>query len=206
VNGSPRKFFPKDELGLCPKFTTKDSHTSLPRSRSHNGPTNPRNKPKLKATRKRNSRSKGLKQSAVAWADRPYGGGGLSAGTRRTFRKAQGGLSKIGSRTYSSALLKTDHPPTTCRLSAPGEPSAHSFRTVSRISATKITGTNGSKRNDGRTRNEHNKYPAAKLLVDHLRLPSGLSATRGQSSPSSKSQAPKHLSVHGSPKRLELLR
>jgi hypothetical protein len=37
---------------------------SLPRSCSHNRPTNLRNKPKLKATQKHKSRSKGLRQSA----------------------------------------------------------------------------------------------------------------------------------------------
>jgi hypothetical protein len=30
---------PKSRTRLCPKFTTKDSHMSLPRLRSHNGPT-----------------------------------------------------------------------------------------------------------------------------------------------------------------------
>jgi hypothetical protein len=43
--GADKNSSPKRELGLYPKFTTKDSHTSLPRSHSHNGPTNPRNKP-----------------------------------------------------------------------------------------------------------------------------------------------------------------
>jgi hypothetical protein len=60
---------------------------SLPRSRSHNGPTNPRNKPQLKPTRKRNSRSKGLRLSAQPGADHPRGGDALSAGARRTIRK-----------------------------------------------------------------------------------------------------------------------
>jgi hypothetical protein len=32
--------FPKRELGLRPKFTTKDSHRSFPRSHSYNRPTN----------------------------------------------------------------------------------------------------------------------------------------------------------------------
>jgi hypothetical protein len=45
---------PKRELGLCPKSTTKDSHTSLPRSRSHNGPTNTRNKSQTNLTQKHN--------------------------------------------------------------------------------------------------------------------------------------------------------
>jgi hypothetical protein len=90
----PIKFFPRDKLRLCPKFITKDSHTSLPRSRSHNRPTNPRNKPKDSPTslprsrshnrptnprnkpqtiskRKRNTRSKGLSDSAKVQADGP---------------------------------------------------------------------------------------------------------------------------------------
>jgi hypothetical protein len=100
---------PKRELGLYPKFTTKDSHTSLPRSYSHYGPTNPRNKPQPIPKRKRNSRSKGLSNSALDQAecpqapsgpsarlgrtvrghlaDRPQGLGGLSAWLRRTVRK-----------------------------------------------------------------------------------------------------------------------
>jgi hypothetical protein len=32
---------------VSPKITTKDSPMNLPRSRSHNGPTNPKSKPKL---------------------------------------------------------------------------------------------------------------------------------------------------------------
>jgi hypothetical protein len=32
------------ELGLCPQITSEKSRTHLPRSRSHNGPTDPRNK------------------------------------------------------------------------------------------------------------------------------------------------------------------
>jgi hypothetical protein len=51
---------PKKEPGLYPEFTTKDSHTSLPRSRSHSGPTNPRNKPQTIPKRKHDSKSKGL--------------------------------------------------------------------------------------------------------------------------------------------------
>jgi hypothetical protein len=68
-------------------MTTKDSHTSLLRSRSHNRPTNRRNKPQLKATRKRNSRSKGLRQSAVPGADGPRCPGGQSARSRQTVRE-----------------------------------------------------------------------------------------------------------------------
>jgi hypothetical protein len=64
-----------------------DSHTSLPRSRSHNGPTNPRNKPQLNPTRQRNSKSKRLRQSGKHQADRPQCPGGLSARRAWTVRK-----------------------------------------------------------------------------------------------------------------------
>jgi hypothetical protein len=60
---------------------------SLPRSHSHNKPTNPRNKPQLKSTRKRNSRSERLRQYAVTGADHPHGPGRLSAGAWRTVRR-----------------------------------------------------------------------------------------------------------------------
>jgi hypothetical protein len=32
------------ELGLCPQITSEESRIHLPRSRNHNGPTDPRNK------------------------------------------------------------------------------------------------------------------------------------------------------------------
>jgi hypothetical protein len=89
--GADKNSSPKRELGLCPKFTTKDSHMSLPRLRSHNGPTNPRNKPQTIPKRKRNSKSKELSSSALDQADhlqapgdRPQGLVGLSAGLRWT--------------------------------------------------------------------------------------------------------------------------
>jgi hypothetical protein len=58
--GADKNSSPKRELGLYPKFTTTDSHTSLPRSRSHNGRTNPRNKLQTIPKRKHEARSKGL--------------------------------------------------------------------------------------------------------------------------------------------------
>jgi hypothetical protein len=85
--GADKNSSPKRELGLCPKFTTKDSHTSLPKSRSHNGPTNPRSKPQTTPKRKRNSKSKGLSSSALDHADRPQAPGGLSARPGRTVRE-----------------------------------------------------------------------------------------------------------------------
>jgi hypothetical protein len=59
----------------------------LAKVHSHNRPTNPRNKSQTNPKQKRNSRSKGLRQSAVAWADCLHGGGWQSAGTRWTVRK-----------------------------------------------------------------------------------------------------------------------
>jgi hypothetical protein len=73
----------KRELDLYPKYTTKDSHTSLPRSRSHYGRTNPRNKPQTIPKRKHEARSKGLSNPVLCWADGPRAWGGHSADTRR---------------------------------------------------------------------------------------------------------------------------
>jgi hypothetical protein len=70
---------PKRELGLCPKFTTTDSHTSLPKSRSHNGPTNPRNKTQTIPKQTHKARSKGLSCHAGALADSPRSTCGRSA-------------------------------------------------------------------------------------------------------------------------------
>jgi hypothetical protein len=70
------------------KFTTKDSHTSLPRSCSHDGPNNPRNKPQTIPKRKRNSRSKGLSNSAEVQVDGPRPSSGQSVKHNRTSRSA----------------------------------------------------------------------------------------------------------------------
>jgi hypothetical protein len=69
--GADKNSSPKRELGLNPKFTTTDFHTSLPRSRSHNGPTNPRNKPQMIPKRKHEARSKRLSCPAGALANSP---------------------------------------------------------------------------------------------------------------------------------------
>jgi hypothetical protein len=121
--GADKTSSPKRELGLCPKFTTKNLHTSLSRSRSHNGPTNPRNKPQTTPKRKRNSRSKRLSNIAKPQADCPRPPGGPSAWVwrtvrelRRTVRKTfpnlqyytlNNGPSAMGSRTACPA---TDRP------------------------------------------------------------------------------------------------
>jgi hypothetical protein len=84
--GADKNSSPKRELGEYPKFTTKDPHTSLPRSRSHYGLTNPRNKPQTIPKRKHEARSKGLSYSAATLADSPQPRGGRSASTVRTVR------------------------------------------------------------------------------------------------------------------------
>jgi hypothetical protein len=82
--GADKNFSPKRELGLCPKFTTKDSHTSLPRSRSHNRPTNPRNKHKRSRSESETQEAKNLaalrstrRTIRKHRADRPRGLGGF---------------------------------------------------------------------------------------------------------------------------------
>jgi hypothetical protein len=82
--GAYKNSSPKRELGLYPKFTTTDSHTSLPRSHSHSGRTKPRNKPQTIPKRKHKARSKGLSYPETTQADYPLSLGGLSAGTVRT--------------------------------------------------------------------------------------------------------------------------
>jgi hypothetical protein len=77
--GADKNSSPKRELGLYPKFTTKDSHTSLPRLRSHDGRTNPRNKPQTIPKRKHEPRSKGLSYPAATQADCPRSPRGRSA-------------------------------------------------------------------------------------------------------------------------------
>jgi hypothetical protein len=115
--GADKNSYPKRELGLYPNFTTKDSHTSLPRSRSHYGPTNPRNKPQTIPKRKQESRSKGLSNLAQCRADGPRAWGGQSANTGRTVRypREDGPLIVIErpdahSNTRTVCTLSTDGP------------------------------------------------------------------------------------------------
>jgi hypothetical protein len=76
--GVDKKSSPKSRTRLYPIFTTKDSHMTLPWSRSHNGPTNPRNKSQTNHKRKRNSRSKGLRRSVKPEEHDPRCTGGWS--------------------------------------------------------------------------------------------------------------------------------
>jgi hypothetical protein len=119
--GADKNSSPKRELGLCPKFTTTYSHTSLPRSRSHTRPTNPRNKPQTIPKRKHDSRSKGLSCPAKALADGSRASGGRSARTGRTIRdpRADGPLNATGPpaahpETQTVRTLHADCPRATC--------------------------------------------------------------------------------------------
>jgi hypothetical protein len=93
--GADKNYSLRRELGLYPKFTTKDSHMSLPRSRSHNGPTNPRNKPQAILKQKHDSRSKGLSCPAGHLADCPQPPGGPFARARRTVRELRRTVRKM---------------------------------------------------------------------------------------------------------------
>jgi hypothetical protein len=117
---------PKRELSLFPKITTKDSHTSLPRSCSHNGPTNPRNKPQTIPKRKRNSRSKGLSNSALDQVDRLQAPSGPPARPRRIVRGAAADRLIITPRTSSTAPSITDCLRWARRPSAPSRTVSHS--------------------------------------------------------------------------------
>jgi hypothetical protein len=57
--GADTNSSPKRELGLCPKFTTKNSHMGLPRYCSHSGPTNPKSNPKQSRSESETQREKG---------------------------------------------------------------------------------------------------------------------------------------------------
>jgi hypothetical protein len=144
-----------------PNPQPRDSHTSLARSHGHNGPTNPRNKPKLKRTRKRNSRSKGLtglrdtrRTVRKAGADSPRGGGGQSTRSRRTVWKSQ--------QNHQCCTLKNGRSTSnSCRADGPRCPSGRFAKPL----PAKYYWPNGSKRKRSRTRDEHEERPAEPCLV-----------------------------------------
>jgi hypothetical protein len=155
--GADKNSSPKRELGICPKFTTKDSHTSLSKSCSHNGPTNPRSTPQTIPKRKQNSRSKGLSNSALHQADRPQALGGPSASTERTihvacvnYLRGCGGSSETSPQTSSTAPSITDRPR---RTDCPASPRGLSAKPC----VTKSTRSNGSKEERTRTHEELNE-------------------------------------------------
>jgi hypothetical protein len=108
---------PKNRTQLYPKYTTNDSHTSLPRSRSHNGPTNPKNKPQHIPERKHNSRDEGLSKICQLGTDCPckdlgpsvsYGGPSVKRG--QTVREARMDCLYYADITSSSTPANTDRP------------------------------------------------------------------------------------------------
>jgi hypothetical protein len=153
---------------------------SLPRSRSHNGPTNPRNKSQTNPMRKHNSKSKGLRQSGNHQADCPQCPSGLSARRARIVcsvsadcprgghrvSAGRGGPSEISTRTSSSAPRKhtvcdgpTDRPP--CH-----GPSSTLVQTVCKLHAPKTHRQNGLKERRSRTWTNTKNNRAVRHLVD----------------------------------------
>jgi hypothetical protein len=156
--GADKISSPKRELGICPKFRTKDSHMSLPRSCSHTGPTNHRNKPQTIPKRKHDSRSKVISCPAKALADGPGGRGGQSARTGRTVRdpRVDGPLKATE---QSAAHPETRMVCTLRGLSEGNSCHADGLRPLGGRSAKPLPARNnwpnGSKRRRSRTRDEH---------------------------------------------------
>jgi hypothetical protein len=183
----PIKILLLRELRQYPKFTTKDSHTSLPRSRSHNGRTNPRNKPQTIPKWKHEARTKGLSYSETAQADCPRSPGGLSAGTADGPRPtADGPL--ITNRTTQPAPPHADGPyhvfgrsaSNSCRVDCP----RRSGRLSAKPLSTKSHWPTRSKQRRSRTREEHEEHLGKTLHADCPHPPCGRSArcklARGQ--------------------------
>jgi hypothetical protein len=163
--GPDKNSSPKRELGLCPKFATKDSHMNLPRSRSNNVPTNTRNKLQTIPKQKHESRGKGLSKRALCKVDGPRGRGGRSAETGRMVRnpRADSPLNateppETHPKTRTVRTLPADCPRATCAaqtvrdLQADGPPNSSWPETTDQtnrkesaqelVKNTKNTGTN----------------------------------------------------------------
>jgi hypothetical protein len=210
--GADKNSSPKRELGLYPKFSNKDLHTSLPRSRSHYGPTNPRNKPQTIPKRKHETRSKGLSNLAQCREDGPRAWGRQSTDPGRTVRypRADGPL--------ISTKRPDEHSNTrTVRTSSTDGPRATgAARTVRDVQAggppntsqPKIAGqpdrNTGAQEHATNTKNPRPTGSARTVCTYQADSPPGANR-RGSSSPRGNPRAPHLLSFHGSPKRLELL-
>jgi hypothetical protein len=211
--GADKNSSPKRDLGLYPKFTTKDSHTSLPRSRSHTGPTNPRNKPQMILKRKHNSRSKGLSCPVKALEDGPRGRFGRSARTGRTVRdpRADGPVNTTEPptahpETWTARTLHADCPRATRAartvrgLRADGPPNPSRPKPAGQ--------TDQNEDAQEHAMNTKNPRPTSSMRTVRAyqaECPPGANR-RGSSRPRAKTRARYHLSFHGSPKRLKLLR
>jgi hypothetical protein len=218
--GADKKSSLKRELGLCPKFTTKDSHTSLRRSHSHNGPSNPRNKPQTIPKWKHNSRSKGLNCHVKAQVDGLRGWGGRSASTRRMVRDPRADSPKNATEPPVSHLEKR----TVRALSPDGLRATAATRTVCGLQADSpaCTRTVRYPYADGPTNHLHQNYDTPKDLhansqeldehgknmdrTDSPQPTGGRSARHEQNSPSFKPRSQPFLPIPRSPKWLELLR
>jgi hypothetical protein len=211
--GADKNSSPNKELGLYPKFTTTDSHTSLPRSRSQNRPTNPRNKPQMIPKRKHETRSKRLRRLQQPW--RTVRGPGADSPRSLCRRSAtHGGLSVKHKQNDPTGTLSrkcsVPFPRTVCEQLMPRGQSVTSGRTVrqtpshqkplaNRIETKALKNTRGTRRTPGP------KGFTRTVRTHHTDSPRGANR-RGSSSPRANSRAPYHLSFHGCPKRLKLLR
>jgi hypothetical protein len=89
-----------------------------------------------------------------------------------------------------------------CRANSPGHPGGRSTKHP----LVKNDWPTGSKPKSSRTRDEHEEHMDELLHADSPRAPRGRSSRHGNSSPNLKPKPPKLLLVHGSPKRLKLLK
>jgi hypothetical protein len=158
---------------------------SLPRSRSHNVPTNPRNKPQTIPKQKQNSRSKGLSNSVQAQVNGLRWPGGLSPWGRWTVR---GGRSEKANRTSGSTPWKTyglhlvlgRSASNSCRADGPRRLGGRSAKPL----PAKNSWPNGSKRKRSRTRDEHEEQLAELFLADSPHGDRGRSARHADRKPS----------------------
>jgi hypothetical protein len=141
----------------------------------------------------------------------------LSASSGRTVReptadrlRGRGGLSENDLQTSSTAPTITDRPwrhlgpsvNNTLHGDCPRTPGGPSVKPPAAEDDWKI----GSKGRRSRTNDEHEEHPANWLHVDRSRPTGGLSVRHEQSSPNFKPRNQPLVSIHGSPKRIELLR
>jgi hypothetical protein len=211
--GADKNSSQKRELGLYPKFTTKDSHTSLPKSRSHNGPTNPRNKPEAIPKRKQNSKSNGLSNPAQCQADGPRGRGGWSADIGQTVRypRADGLLNATEPpderhEMRTVCTVHADYPRATRAewtvrdLQADGPPNSSRPETAGQTNRNKDT-----QKHATNTKNPRPTGSTWTVRAYQADCPPGANR-RGNSRSRAQTRAPYHLSFHGTSKRLKLLR
>jgi hypothetical protein len=211
--GADKKSSTKRELGLYPKFTTRDSHTSLPRSRSHYGPTNPSNKPQTMPKQKHESRSKGLRNPVQCWVDGTQAWGGQSADTGRTVRYPRANDPLIAterpdmhSNTRTVRTSSTDGPRATSAartvrdVQVDGPPNTYRQKTAGQQDRNK-----GAQEHAMNTKNPRPTGSTRTVRTYQADCPPGANR-RGNNSLRANPRAPYHLSFHGSPKQLELLR